>query len=1511
MRTLYRLLRSLVVTTVFTVVGLILLLYIAISLPIVQNLIKNQAEKELAFFLKSEVTIGEINFLPFNQAVIKDLVVYDLSGRKAVQVKRIGAGIALWRLLTKGEMIFTHAELMGLQAQIFQDRSGESLNIQFIIDAFKPKDPNKPPTKFDFCIRHIVIRNSAFTFNRIWKPEKKDNQFDINHIRVYDFAADISLPKIKNDDFTIDLKRLRLKEAAGLNLDKMACHVHVTPYLLDIKDLQINLPNSAIRLSDMSINSEAEKWQFVKALKTGRHRITIEDALFCPSDIRFFVKELDRFSEVFKINLDVIGNFSNLQIEKFTALSKNSSLSLNLKGNASGLNDRNNFAANIGLLELNIDGTETARIVGMLTRINPDAAQILKRIGHLTVKAEGKITQKSVDTKINLISGLGNLTAESYISTSAPSVIDLKASVETNSFDLGTLLNRTDIQKLAINGECDLHINARNVTGIVKATVPFIEYGTKRWENINIDAERSLEEINLALDIDDIDALLRLSGNGFIKEDKKGLSLMAEIDHVNLGALPFTTPLGNARIGANADINISGLNLLDFEGNVNLNDISIDLPGKNPFYINHIELESTTGDAGSRLLVLHSPYVNGVLQGHYAVTRIPDVMRNLLHKAFPSFIPPSPHSMPTDDYANLHLTIGNCDKITEYFNLPVRLLEDATVNGSFDNVAGIMNVSLDIPYMLQGKDKLIRDSRLTVKIDKRTEEYLLGAITTMPSKSNEVTLNIDVNALDDWASTSLGWKVHSDNKFGGLIKFDTHIGKNPMTSMLEIGSKVLPSTFFINDTSWQVAPAEIRYGSDHLEVHGLKVYSNDQYASIEGRASASLSDTLNVNLRDINLDYIFSTLGINFVTFGGNATGNLAATALFSKTPVAYTDSLFVKNMTYNGGLLGDGILRSHFDAINSRVAIRADIQDSPHSSAIVDGGIWIKKDSLSFSLDANKINIKFLQPFMQAFTSDVSGRASGKALLYGTFKDIDLKGRLFADTINMKIDFTNTYYSGSDSVIINPGNIDIQHFKLYDQFGHTALFNGWLNHNFFHDPIFEFNITNAKDLLCYDTDAAIDPIWYGKIYGNGGATIKGRPGIVNIMVDMSTAPKSVFTFVLSDSQEAINYNFLTFTDRKKAAAEAAVPDTTPPLLRKYRRMVQQQLDEPSAYVMDLRASVTPDAEMIIIMDPIAGDKIKSYGSGALQVGYSSIDERLTMYGRYTLDRGTYNFSLQDLILKTFNIRPGSTISFNGDPYSAMLDIDAIYKVNTNLTDLDPSFATDHELNRTNVPVEAVLKVKGDMKQPDITFDIEMPTLSEDVARKVRSIVSTEDMMSRQIIYLLALNRFYTPEYMGVQGNNNEFASIASTTLSSHLTNILGQIAPNWSFAPNLRTDQGDFSDLEVDLALSSRMFDNRLLLNGNLGYRDRTTSSTTFIGDFDIEYLLNRAGTLRLKAYNHFNDQNYYLRSALTTQGLGILYKHDFDHWFSFLRKRRKKKLIIPNTSVPSNATDTILQFK
>ncbi len=376
----------------------------------------------------------------------------------------------------------------------------------------------------------------------------------------------------------------------------------------------------------------------------------------------------------------------------------------------------------------------------------------------------------------------------------------------------------------------------------------------------------------------------------------------------------------------------------------------------------------------------------------------------------------------------------------------------------------------------------------------------------------------------------------------------------------------------------------------------------------------------------------------------------------------------------------------------------------------------------------------------------------------------------------------------------------------------------------------------------------------------------------------------------MSDAEQAIDYQFITLRDKNKAYKDSiAALDPTPLIVRQLRERIQEEQTS-SDYAMTFDVGINPSVAVNLIMDPVGGDKITAYGSGQLRMSYNSSDGDLRMYGDYKINHGTYNFTLQDLIIKEFKIREGSKITFLGDPYSALLDITASYSVNANLSDLDESFLEDRELNRTSVPVDALMMVRGDIRQPEITFDLNFPTLTRDTYRKVRSIVSTEDMMNRQIIYLLALNKFYTPDYMTAT-HGNELVSVASSTISSRLSSMLGQLSDNWSIAPAIRSDRGDFSDVEVEVALSSHLLNNRLLLNGNFGYRDNSMNNNSFIGDFDIRYLLNRAGTIQLKAYNRYNDQNYYLKSALTTQGVGIVFKRDFDNIFSFLKPKKKAK--------------------
>jgi hypothetical protein len=200
------------------------------------------------------------------------------------------------------------------------------------------------------------------------------------------------------------------------------------------------------------------------------------------------------------------------------------------------------------------------------------------------------------------------------------------------------------------------------------------------------------------------------------------------------------------------------------------------------------------------------------------------------------------------------------------------------------------------------------------------------------------------------------------------------------------------------------------------------------------------------------------------------------------------------------------------------------------------------------------------------------------------------------------------------------------------------------------------------------------------------------------------------------------------------------------------------------------------------------------------------------------------------------------------------------------------------------------MNLTGNLSSPNIKMDIELPNEREEIQTLVRNYLSTEEEMNMQILYLLGIGKFYTTDNTNSQ-NPNLMPSMLSSTLSGQLNNMLSQIIDNnnWNFGTNLSTNDKGWTDVEG--VLSGQLLNNRLLINGNLGYRDRPLATTNFVGDFDTELLLTQAGDIRLKAYNQTNDR-YYIRSTnFTKQGLGIMYKKDFEKWSDLLFVRRKKR--------------------
>ena len=286
------------------------------------------------------------------------------------------------------------------------------------------------------------------------------------------------------------------------------------------------------------------------------------------------------------------------------------------------------------------------------------------------------------------------------------------------------------------------------------------------------------------------------------------------------------------------------------------------------------------------------------------------------------------------------------------------------------------------------------------------------------------------------------------------------------------------------------------------------------------------------------------------------------------------------------------------------------------------------------------------------------------------------------------------------------------------------------------------------------------------------------------------------------------------------------------------------------------------------------------------------------MFGNYRINQGVYKFSLQEVIRKDFIIKDGSTITFNGAPLDANMDIQASYTVNSaSLNDLIPDASAI--IQQPNVRVNCIMNLSGMLVRPTIKLGIELPNERDEIQTLVRNYISTEEQMNMQILYLLGIGKFYTEDARNNNQNSNVMSSVLSSTLSGQLNNALSQVfeTNNWNIGTNLSTGDKGWTDMEVEGILSGQLLNKRLLINGNFGYRDNPMANTNFVGDFEAEWLITRSGDIRLKAYNETNDR-YYTKTNLTTQGVGIMYKKDFNKWSDLyfwnkwrLRNKRKRE--------------------
>jgi len=1481
--------------------------YLLLSLPVVQNKVRVTAENELTNLLAMPVSIESVGIAPFNRLVIRGVTVTDsLSTDTVAVIRRLDAGVKLSSLLRKGSLTIDYAAIIGAGFYLKRETPESPINAQPMFDALKG-DGKKRSSNFVLAVNTIVIRQSAFRYDVESQPII-NGKFDKSHIGVSDFRADISLRKLEIPFGVINLRvqRIAFEERCGFAISDLHFNVNAEDSTVEISDFVIKLPDTRlsfndIQLRDVGLKDLSGKYEhigFDVGIKKGSY-ITLSN--FAP-----FFEPLSALDKRYPISFNIKGVLGDCVSVNMRVSDPSSPLYADFSAEVRKALCMDSIYVKLRKMEAEVASVNLSPMIRML-----GAPEKLLAYPKITVRASGDYAMDRGN--LNLDMGFGNgyvIKSVSRLWGRIPSDCRIESGIDIAGLNLENI--NGDIGDITASVEADISLNNGLEEALLDIKNGRMTYKGYEYQSVVAQARYHNKNYEGELTLYDPNARIFTTVTGSSDGDLPYIKASTIVSGLNLSKLNLVDAerVKDYELSFVSDAKFAGKNLNMADADIkisNLSFISIN-PEDVPLKMNNLSLELNGSDEVPNIH-LRSDFIDADVTGAYSFTTIGDALSDILHQPFPTIFRPSVKSDVADVRNNfdMAMTLKYSEQLIKFLNLPVSVIYPIKIDGYLCQDRESFGININAPYLLQ-KNKIIENTTLALNVDSVRHALNMNITTSLPTKDglNNVALNSvgEYDRLD----TDISWIIDRKNLFKGDVSLSAAFARDDDDEKhLSADVRINPSALVFNDSVWYVEPAKISISKDRYGIEGLEVSRSHQFVTANGVISKSPEDSVTLSLLNFNLDYLFETLGLDNVRLGGDATGVFHASNVLSGEPRVLTDNLKVENISFNKTIFGNADIVSHWDTEKKGVMIDAVIAPSEADSlkTFIYGGIFPMADSLDLHFDANKIDASFLMPYMEAFASSVSGKASGKARIFGNFKYIDLTGDILAEDFSLGLGVTNTKYTVKrDSIHIVPGRIPLDDITIYDVYGNTGRLNGYVSHKFFKDASFNISMTDANKLLCFNITPEINPVWNGRIFADGTLFLRGEPGKVDIEADLRTAPESYFNLTLDDVEDAGEYHFISFRNaaQDKIGNNVSSKGDTVPDIISYIRSRVNAVNPPShsAYNLNLQVDITPDAMMTLIMDPQTPDRIRSRGHGNMRIVYTSdgvtapegssdIDENMRIYGSYEVTKGSYYFTLQDIIVKDFIIKPGSSITFSGNPDAALLNLSAYYLVNANLTDLDESFAQDKDLNRTNVPVHALLNVAGDIRQPEISFNIEFPTLNSDIDRKVRSIISTDDMMSTQIIYLLALNRFYTPEYMSASTKSNEFVSVASSTLSSRLAGILGTLSDTWTVAPNVRSGRGDFSDVEFDVALSSSLLNNRLLFNGNFGYRDNALNANRFVGDFDIEYLLNKSGNIRLKAYNRYNDQNFYLKTATTTQGVGVMYKIDFDRLFNFNKKRIK----------------------
>jgi len=1341
--------------------------------------------------------------------------------------------------------------------------------------------PDNAPA-FRFAVDEISILRNSVAYDDASSP-RQARGMDFGHLNFSGLNAGMENLVYDGNAYKVRVDSLRITEASGFSVKQFKGEITYSDKGVKWEDGILATNRNYLAAGfEMAYDSLGQ-------IRTHPNRVVLEadirQAQIVLDDLLYILPELWEneyvralMGKTFEMKTSVKGRLNDFTIPALTV--RQGTVNLHASAKVSGLPDMDKLKIDLRLTEFS--GTREGLLGWLPENLLPEGFRLPERFA-LSGTYTGGLND--LQTNLSLRTSEGNVVIQgnaSNLSDERRARYNVRAATE--GVDVGAFIGNETI------GKANIHIDLsgtgydpRYADATFAGAIHSLEANGYTYSKIDFNGKLQDQLLKAELQSADTNLRTHLTLNYSLDSTRPSMVTAVNAEYIDLKALGFSAdPL---TVKGRIDADFPSLDPDRPVGKLVVHQIQVGKEGE-IFALDSI-LVTAARDLDTQRISIRSPFLGATLKGKYELTKLiadASLMVARYRSERPDTIP-----LPSQGQQAELRGIVFYPRIAKSLVPAWTHMTPARINGDINSATGEMSLVTNVQQLQYG-DFNVDSLNLSIEGDIDSLDYYVGIKRLM-----HPTFPLFQTRVRGMMSHSkITWTVETDDarekpryRLNGLVL------TQPGRTVLQFSPGIL-----LNAETWDVNPDnEVVFQNGGLAGGNLKLLRNNQQMAVTTGANGV---PVNLQFNAFPLTAIAGIIQTDTALAEGYLTGDVVVPQL---NPFHFNADLRIDSLKGFGYPVGQ--LTAKADSRDEGV-YNLDIGLGGFGNDVRINGWYNANDSGSMHFDAslNPISMQSLQPFLNTYLDSMQGTLSGKFTVNGPVSAPTIRGQLRTNKAGLIYRDYNTFVVlPNETIVFDEQGVLLNDVVVADRERNEAVVSGRVFTTDYTQ--YRFNLAlKARNFLAISTQARPEQWIYGPAWIDADLTVKGDMDLPVIDGNVKLRDGSDFTVVIKEDDPGVEERkgIITFVDKDNP------PDSA--LIAKQQAQDSATTAKISGLSMSVNVEVTPKSTFTLVLDEMNGDFLKVKGTASLN---TTIDAsgKTSMTGRYMVEEGEYQLSLNQLIKRNFKIANGGTIVWNGDPTSATLDLSAVYEVSTTAYTLIKDVVSNSNTAavRQKFPFQVYLNIKGEMLQPDISFRLDMPERDRNifdgaVYTRLKQINLDPSELNKQVMGLLVLNTFIADNPFASLENSfsGNLESTARRTagkiLGQQLNNLLGDMIKGVDLTFDVES-KDDFSsgtqDTQTDLniGVSKNLFNDRTTVTiGSKVGLEGANNTSSLAGDITIEYKLTRDGRYRIKLYRINNDEAI-LEGQVIETGVSFVLFMDFNRFRELFQRVREEKII------------------